>query len=279
MKRIFIALINSIYDMVAHDGIEYAGYLSFLIMLCFFPFLVFMTALLGAIGSHDLFVALVDIIIESPWARFIDALKPRIVEITSSPPQRFLTIAVLGALWTASSIFEAIRMILNRAYRITTMPSYLLRRVVSILEFLIVISVTISMLLILVILPYLIGIMQSFATFLPDIVLQLFLYPSGKIIRTIILVIFSFVVLVGIYSRVPSKKVPIRKAMPGAIFVICSWWAASAIFRYYIYNFPQVNLIYGSIAGVIIALLYFYICSIIFIIGGEFNNQYYKQKR
>jgi membrane protein len=271
------ALGKAIYDMVQHDGIEHAGYLAFLLMLCIFPFLVFMMALLGVFGSEELGSLLVSIILESPWAGFIDALKPRIVEITSTPPQSFLTIAIISAVWTASSIFEAIRMILNRAHRVTQMPHYLSRRLISILEFLVVISVTISMLLLLVVLPYVIEALQSSLKFVPEKLIH-FLAPSSRLLRIMVLILFSTGLVAGMYSRLPNQTIPLKKAIPGTIVTMIGWYTASFGFRYYLTNFPQVNLIYGSIAGVIIALLYFYICSIVFIVGGEFNYHYYRTR-
>ncbi len=59
--------------------------------------------------------------------------------------------------------------------------------------------------------------------------------------------------------------------LPGAAIVLLGWVGFARLFSYYIHYFPQMNLIYGSLAGVIIALLYFYFCSFIFIIGAEFN--------
>jgi membrane protein len=148
---------------------------------------------------------------------------------------------------------------------------------ISIIEFLVVIFITISMLLLLVVLPYIAEVLQTYMTFLPA-KLSLFLAPSSRMLRILVLTIFSFGLVVGMYSRLPNIILPARKALPGAIVTMIGWYVASLGFRYYIAHFSQVNLIYGSIAGVIIALLYFYICSIVFIIGGEFNYHYYNER-
>jgi len=85
------------------------------------------------------------------------------------------------------------------------------------------------------------------------------------------------------YHSIPNRSTKFVKTFPGSIVVLMGWFLFSKIFKYYLLHFPQVNFIYGSIAGVIVALLYFYACSIIFIVGAEFNyqleNKFFKPKK
>ncbi len=261
---------QSICDMINHDGVEHAGYLSFLLMLTIFPFLVFITAILGFIGSEQLGNLLVNLIVNSSWASFIDALKPRILEITSTPPQSLVTIAIFSALWTASSIFEGLRTILNRAYRVTETPGYLLRRLFSIMEFLIAITIIIMLMLILVIIPSISGFVIDLFSIRNKVILS-FIGVENDTIRATILITFAYLFIAMLYNKLPNRKGRLINAFPGAAVVMLSWYLASVLFKYYLGHFPQVNFIYGSIAGVIISLIYFYICSIIFIVGAEFN--------
>lgn len=261
---------RSICDMINHDGVEHAGYLAFLLMLTIFPFLVFITAILGFFGSEQLGNLLINLIINSSWASFIDALKPRIIEITTAPPQSLLTIAIVSAIWTASSIFEGLRTILNRAYRVTQTPGYLLRRLLSIIEFMIAITIIISLMFILVILPSISGFVIDLFSIRNAAILSFLSVDSGNM-RVIILVAFTYLLVAVLYNKLPNRKGKFLHAFPGAAIVMVAWYLASALFKYYLGHFPQVNFIYGSIAGVIISLLYFYICGIIFIVGAEFN--------
>lgn len=271
LKMIFV----SIYDMVQHDGIEHAGYLSFLSMLAIFPFIVFFVALVGLFGGEPISELLLQIIMDSSWVKFIDALKPRIAEITSTPPQSFLTIAIVSVIWTASSIFEGLRTILNRSYRVTNPPSYLLRRLVSIVEFLTAISIVLTSLVVLLIFPYISKIIIDFFSITDSRIITL-LAPDSDEWRLLILILFAFFMVSVVFYTIPNRKTKFLYTTPGAILVVAGWTMASSGFSYYITNFPQVNLIYGSIAGVIISLLYFYICSIILIVGAEFNYHFEK---
>ena len=53
--------------------------------------------------------------------------------------------------------------------------------------------------------------------------------------------------------------------------VLLLWSLCGTAFSLYLKNFDQVNLIYGSLASFIIALLFFYIIAMILIFGAEFN--------
>jgi membrane protein len=80
-----------------------------------------------------------------------------------------------------------------------------------------------------------------------------------------------FLFLSYIYYLIPNKKQRFIHTFVGTFNTMILWWLSTNAFQYYIVVFPQINLVYGSIAGIIIALLYFYICSVIFIYGAELN--------
>ncbi|WHQ46403.1 MAG: YihY/virulence factor BrkB family protein [Candidatus Midichloria sp.] len=270
----FIKIIyQSMVNTIKHDGIEHAGYLSFLLMLAIFPFLVFFTAIIGTLSNLvdiPLVTTLTNVIINSSWASFIDSLKPRIIEITTLPPQNFLTIAIISAIWTASSIFEGIRTTLNRAYNIKNPPAYLFRRLFSILEFIIVIIILAVVILILIVIPAIWNFLEKHII-IPDTQIISLIDRDLEVLRSAILYLFSIIFVSYLYYSLLNKKQKFIKILPGTVLVLFCWAIFSKIFKYYISYFSQINMIYGSIAGVIISLLFFYFCSLILIYGAEFN--------
>ena len=125
----------AIVDTVRQDGIEHAGYLAFLSIFSLFPFLIFLISIIGKLGGDTIGAKAIVAVISSLPKEAASAMLPRIEEIISGPPQSFLTIAIIGVIWTASSSVEGLRTILNRAYRVHLPPPYLLRRLISIAEF------------------------------------------------------------------------------------------------------------------------------------------------
>ncbi len=282
IKRLAFAFWHATIDSIKHDCIEHAGYLAFLFMLAIFPFFVFFSLIVSFLGkwylnSSLLISSLTRLLFEGPLSSFIGVLKPRIEEISAAPPQSFLTIAVIGGLWTASSIFEGLRTILNRAYRVTSPPSYLFRRILSIIEFIIIVVIAAIGIFLLEILPSIIGFIHVFISnqavqdlFTP--IIQMFF--DTKEVRFILLLCLSFFITAYFYYFLPNTEQKFVETFPGTVTTLFFWWLFSRIFKYYITIFPQINLIYGSIAGVITCLLYFYFCSFIFIFGGELNFHY-----
>lgn len=269
-------------DTINHDGIEHAGYLSFVSLLALFPFLVFFVAIVGAIGQSELGERFIHILLyenDLIPTNLLAALEPRIQEIVSGPPEGLLTLAVLGAMWTASSAVEGLRTILNRAYRVTTPPAYIFRRLMSILQFLILTVLLISAMLILVLTPVIWQTVQS--TIEIDFSLPYWEEVSQwnwTFLRYGITGFVLFFVVCSTYYVLPNIKQNWRVVVPGAVIVVLLWTLAGAILAAYLSSFDQFNVIYGSLGGIIVSLLFFYIFSTILIFGAEFNYSLNKMR-
>jgi membrane protein len=258
---------------VNHDGIEHAGYLSFLLMLAIFPFLFFMMALVSLFGQEHVYDYLITYINSNEADNFIGVLKPRIKEIIARPPKTLLTFAILSAVWTASSIFEAMRTILNRANRVVNPPSYLIRRLISVLEFMVIIFMTSLVMFLFGVAP---SLWESVGQYL-NFKIHLF-EEESSILREFVMIVYGCFLVSFLYCFLPNQKKPFLPHIPGTVIVMLCWISFTKLFNYYLSSFSQLSVIYGSIAGVIISLLYFYFCSVIFIFGAEFNYNLRQKK-
>lgn len=258
---------KGLVNTINHDGIEHAGYLAFLGLLAMFPFLVLIVSVIGLLGEGETGAKLVTTLLSALPGNLTVALRPRIEEIVSGPPQGLLTVSILGAVWTASSAVEGIRTILNRAYHVEAPPAYWFRRSLSVLQLLIFTFVTISGMILVVTLQL---ILQPFSHWM-DMHLS---FESQTYIRKMVyLISFTalFVAVSAIYYLIPNIKQRVLGVVPGALLVVMGWWGAASAFTYYLSHFNQVNLIYGSLGGMIAALVFLYLCNIVFIFGAEFN--------
>ena len=269
--------------LVDHDGIEHAGYLSFVLLLASFPFLVFFVAILGALGETEMGAKFIRMILENAPQDIIGAIIPRINEILSGPPSGLLTISIFGTIWTASSLIEGYRAILNRAYHVKTPPSYYMRRALSILQLLLLVIFMVITMFILVFLPVVAGKIYSFFDGINNaaqmttgkIAFQYeqisFLGVEWENLRYFTIVAVMFLFISSLYYWLPNVKQSWVRTFPGAIVAVMGWLVAGRAFSYYLGNFSQMNLIYGSLGGMIAFLLFFYFLNIIFIYGAEFN--------
>ena len=76
---------------------------------------------------------------------------------------------------------------------------------------------------------------------------------------------------------IPNEK--FRFISPGAIFAVVLWIIASVAFFFYVSNFSDYNATYGTFAGAVIFLLWLYVTSLAFLLGGELNAVYERLER
>ena len=256
----------SIIDTVRQDGVEHAGYLAFLSILSLFPFLIFLISIVGFAQG----IEAVQTILSSAPKEVTNALTPRVNEIISGPPQTFLTLAIIGVIWTASSSVEGCRTILNRAYRIHHPPPYIWRRLLSILEFFVVILLILAGIGLLVLAPIALRWLEDLFSISFKVDYDLF-YIRHIIMFTILILSTSL-----LYYALPNAKQKITQTIPGSILSVILWFALERVFSLYLANFHQFNFVYGSLAGIIISLMFFYLISLIFIVGAEFNYHFHR---
>ena len=60
---------------------------------------------------------------------------------------------------------------------------------------------------------------------------------------------------------------------PGALVAAILWLAASLAFKLYVANFTDYNAAYGTVGGVIVLLLWFYVSSLAILFGAEMNAE------
>ena len=82
-----------------------------------------------------------------------------------------------------------------------------------------------------------------------------------------------------LYRMAPSKRVYFKHVYIGAIFATICWQLTSLAFSYYVTSMGNYSATYGSLGGVIILMIWFYLSGMIIIVGGEINAQIEKRAR
>ena len=78
-----------------------------------------------------------------------------------------------------------------------------------------------------------------------------------------------------IYHHGMPKTQSWRYVLPGAILATCLWFPATMFFGWYVTNYANYTVVYGSLAAAIALLIWLYILSVIVLLGAEFNAQVY----
>jgi membrane protein len=255
--------------IVDHDGIEHAGYLAYLSMLSIFPFLVLVVVALGYFGEGEVGSAFIQQLFNHLPPKAVAALKPRIEEISAGPPDGLVALSIAGAVWTASSTVEGLRTVLNRAYHVATPPAYIFRRLLSVLQLIIFASIIISGLLLMVFVPLVqLKLQQWFgwaAHMEGDVGVSDVIFSFSALIM--------FLVVANLYYVLPNIRQSLADVVPGACVTVALWTGAAKVYTYYLSTFNQVNLIYGSLGGIIASLIFFFIINLCLLLGAELNYQ------
>ncbi|MFT6106166.1 MAG: membrane protein [Rickettsiales bacterium] len=266
----FLVLKSSINDTIEQNGVEHSGYLAFLSVLALFPFLIFLFSILTYFGNSETFINFIDEFLLTLPEAVSKPLIPRINEIINGPPQGILTIAIIGIIWTASSAVEGLRTILNRAYRAPSPPTYILGRLLSVAQFIVMTLVISLTILVLVLAP---AILKKLEILLS---LDFSINYDWLYFRQFIIMLILFLTTSSLYYHITDVKQRVIDTFPGTILTIILWTMILKLFTIYLENFDQFNLIYGSLGGFIGVLMLFYFTNLAFIIGAEFNYHFRK---
>ncbi|MEO7262069.1 MAG: YihY/virulence factor BrkB family protein [Jatrophihabitantaceae bacterium] len=95
-----------------------------------------------------------------------------------------------------------------------------------------------------------------------------------SIVKWPVLIVIVSVMLAVLYYAAPNVKQPgIQWISPGGVLAVLIWVIASAGFAFYVSNFGSYNKTYGSLASVIIFLIWLWITNIAILLGAEFNAE------
>src|SRR5438874_2832762 len=95
------------------------------------------------------------------------------------------------------------------------------------------------------------------------------------VVRWIIAILASIACIALIYHHGVPKTQSWRRVMPGAVLATLLWFPATMFFGWYVTNYANYTVVYGSLSAAIALLVWLYILSIFVLLGAEFNAQVY----
>jgi membrane protein len=256
---------GAVKSFIDDDMVTYAAALSYHLTLALFPFIIFLLTLLGALGLSEFFDRLLR---QAQTALPPDAyeLLARVIgEIRGQPREGLLSFSILFALWAASTGMRSVMNALNFAYKVEeTRPAWK-RYPLSILYTIGLVAVVIAAAVFRLIGPWA---AQRFANQLglTTAVATLWTWLRWPVVVMLLLLVVALIYYLG-----PNIDQPFRYVTPGSISAVIVWILASLGFSTYVENFGNYGATYGSLGGMVVLLLYFFVSSAVLLFGAEIN--------
>ena len=258
------------------DGFTHAGNLAYLSLLTLFPFFIVLATVAGSLGRTDDGMRAI--------SAFLRALPPDVAGLVAKPiadvigaraSGGLLTFGILVTLWTVSGFIETIRAIILEAYHAATTVPVWRQRVGSIL--LVFVAVMLMLLafaaqVVLTGAEAFVARLMPFASAVTQGQLALGrLVPAAALFGALYLIFFALMP-----RRYRRLRCPI---WPGALVTAAVWVGTTMGMPRVLAQFASYTLTYGSLAGVIVALLFFYIVGLGVVVGAQLNAALAKQRQ
>jgi membrane protein len=264
---------RGLVELVNSNDLTHAASIAYYALLSLFPFLLLIISLLGSItASEDQRLAVLT---------FVFRYFPTRLDFVTSQLDAFrqtrIQVGVAGSLaliWSSLGVFGAITSAVNEAWGVEKQRSFLKHRMVS---FLMLVAAGLVMIVGLLLVPASqfaeaswVGVMLLRFEWLRAVQTWTFQYAATIILIFGVGLVFYFI---------PNAKTRFRDVWVGAALTGVLWRLAFDGFSWYIARNSRLAFIQGSIAAVVVFLLWIYVSSVILMYGVEFTAAYARLRR
>ena len=255
------------------DNLTYAASIAYYALLSLFPFFMLAFALLGraTADANDRNAVLTFVLQYFPSqfefiTRQLDAFRSN--QVT------FGVLGTIALVWGALGVFGAISTAVNYAWGVEKQRSFWRHKLFSFIMLLVAGLILLTALL-LVSASQVVG-----ATWFAGVVDT---FPGLAVLRSLAIryaATLLFILVVGlIYYFVPNANVRFRDVWIGALFTGLLWKGALEAFSWYIRDMSRFTRVNGSIAAVVVFLVWVYTQAVILLYGVEFTATYARLRR
>ena len=268
-----LAIWRGITGVYTSDDLTFASSIAYYSLLSLFPFCLLALSIVALVTDSQ-----AD---RDAVAGFVFRYFPRqfdFVTVQLEALQRAqLRLGVAGSvllIWAAMGVFGAITSAVNHAWGVEKQPSYLKHKLISF------VMLVVAALLLLLALLTVSAINVAEARWFAGVIAATprLLVLQGLAVRWVTTVLFILVVGLVFYF-VPNAKVRFRDVWVGAVLTGLLWRGALALFSGYVRDLTRFNMLHGSIAAVVVFLLWVYVSAVILLYGVEVTAAYARLRR
>lgn len=244
-------------DQVGRSSAELAYYLLFSL----FPLLIFVNAVLSMLHlSTDTLASALGIVLPPQAA---DIITTYLSYIQGLDTKLLLYACLFLAVYAISRSITSLMHSVSRAYRVRR-KGFFITIVGIVFSVLLLLSVVLLFGLTMISDNLLLKVGQYIT--LPAALIQVW-----NLLRLLAAPIYMFIVLTCFYYIVGYGEYTFWQAIPGSGCAVVVWFLATSAFSYYIGHISRYSVLYGSLAAIMILMLWFFITGVVLIMGGELN--------
>ncbi len=259
-----IRLIKEFMERIKEDHVSaYAAQAAFFLILSAFPFAILILTFTRflPVTQSDFMLVIQELLPDEMEKWVMEILQ----ELMDNSGNTLMSFSIIIALWSAARGILSISNGLNSVFRTEESRNYFLLRSIATLHTLIVAVALVILLVVFVFGNSLYQVVLNRFSFLNNIVT---LILSVRVAVGFVLLFFMFITM---YKGLPNHKLSLKQATPGALFSALSWMIVSFGFSVYVNHFSNYSKIYGSLAGIAIAMVWVYMMMNLVLWGGELN--------
>ncbi len=265
LRMLYKVVFDALWHFSEDDGWAMASHVALSALLAVFPFLIFGTALAGFLGADQFAETAVHLIFDTWPETIAKPLSDQVVQVLTIPRGGLLTISVLAAAYFASNGVEALRVSLNRAYRVAETRPWYVTRLVSFCFVLGAVVVLAAISALLVAVPVALAFAERYFPLLEGF---LAIVANWRVYGTVIFLVLGLMIF---HLSLPAGRRRVIDVLPGVLLTLALWLVGALVFAYYIGTFANYAATYAGLASIMVVLVFLYMVGAIFIIGAEFN--------
>lgn len=247
-----------------HNVAIQSAALAFYLLFTIFPFLIFISALLGLLNLDitGMMKGLTDFL----PAEVVELIEMYLTYVSENPSPQLMVFGLVFSVYFPMRATNSLMGAVRTAYHLGP-PRGVITQWIKVLIYTVTLIVAIALTL-------------SLMTFgeralwyavdqfhLPEFLAELWVtlrFPAAGAV--------SFLALFLLYALAQDTLQPLKNIWPGTLFSLTAWMVLSWLYSYYADHFSHYSVLYGSIGAVIVALIWLNLTAVTLILGAELNG-------
>lgn len=250
-----------------------AAGLSYYLVLSVFPALIFLSAIMGLIPLPNLFGSTLGLMSRLLPPDTMHLVESVLFDILAAHRKTWLSLGMLGTIWTTSSAFDAMIEALDVAYDVKDTRPFWKARLMDVALAAIVGGLLLTALAVTLVGPHF-GDWLASKVYLSQVFVRL--WPT---IHWTIAFAFAIAAVELIYFIGPNVKQRFLATLPGAVLSVSCWIVLSGLLGFYFRHVANLTWTYGALAGFIAFMTWFYWNSVALLVGAELNAELAKESK